>query len=94
MVCDAQNTNEWYQAEISKLKAELKRWKDAREASLDCEKVMLDELNRLRRKLKALKIERDVYLKALKEGADGQLGTVDECVAFADRCIREMGGYL
>jgi hypothetical protein len=79
--------------EISRLKAELRRWKDAREASLGCEKITLDELKSMRRELEALKIERYAYLKALKEIADEQFGTVDECIEFADRCIRQMGGY-
>jgi hypothetical protein len=43
--------------------------------------------------LARLRAERDAYLKALKEIADEQFGTVDECIAFADRCIRQMGGY-
>jgi uncharacterized coiled-coil DUF342 family protein len=51
-VCDAMNANDWYQAEISRLKAELKRWKDARDESLACERLTLDELDALREKLK------------------------------------------
>jgi DNA-binding transcriptional regulator GbsR (MarR family) len=94
MVCDAQNANERYHAEISRLKAELKRWKDAREASLACEKITVDAMKSMWHKLEALKRERDAYLKALKEIADEQFGTVDECIEFADRCIRQVGGYL
>jgi uncharacterized small protein (DUF1192 family) len=51
-VCDALNANEEYKEEISRLKAELKRWKDARDESLACEKLTLDELDELRKELR------------------------------------------
>jgi uncharacterized small protein (DUF1192 family) len=56
-ICDALNANEEYKSEISRLKAELKRWMDARENALACEKLTLDELDMLRSELKIARDE-------------------------------------
>jgi chromosome segregation ATPase len=79
--------------EISRLKADVNHWREARRVAISCGEILQEEMKKLRDELEALKRERDVYQKALKEIADEQFGTVDECIEFADRCIRQMGGY-